>query len=402
MRKHNPETIDEREPDNRDQPVPRPPYGPGGSVGLDVMLSEAASGDRRGSSRRARLSRSAPDWRGTPRRVVGRAAGLTAELARDRRRPLRAGAGQGRPAVRGPRVGAQLAVPAAAPGVPGHRRDRRRADLRRRRRLARRAARAARRRERPRRAGPDQLRLVQSDGDQGGHRHRRRQPRPWRPASRPGSEHPAAPAGDGRRKQIRGRRQRRGLARVGRAAHRRVRADPVPAGDRPGAGGTAAVRPADDQQVLRARPLARAEHDRALRRAGTAGVRDLVAQPRAAARPLRSRHVRPGGRRGPRRGCLDHRSERGPPGSGVLGRDHHRGSGRPPRGGRRARSRGEPDADGVCARQPHRGHDACADQPGRRGGGGRRVRAQGLPRRRSARPACSRGCARTTWCGTTS
>ena len=93
-----------------------------------------------------------------------------------------------------------------------------------------------------------------------------------------------------------------------------------------------------------------------LRRPGAAGVRDLVAQPRAGAGSLRPRHVRAGGRS--RRGTRSPRSRRRAPShldGGVLGRDHHRGTARPP-GGRRASSAdvGEPDADGVRARQRHR------------------------------------------------
>ena len=75
-----------------------------------------------------------------------------------------------------------------------------------------------------------------------------------------------APAGDGRHEQVRGRREPGADAGVGGAAHRGLRADPVRAADRAGPRGAAALRPADDQQVLRARPRARPQHDRALRR----------------------------------------------------------------------------------------------------------------------------------------
>ena len=78
----------------------------------------------------------------------------------------------------------------------------------------------------------------------------------------------------------------------GRAAHRRVRAHPVHAADRGGSRGAAAVRAADDQQVLRARPRARAQPGRVAGPAGPAGVRDLLAQPGRRAGPLRSRHLR--------------------------------------------------------------------------------------------------------------
>ena len=247
--------------------------------GLDVMLSDAASGGpprfiAPGSAVKigAGLARR-PQRVDRPRRRPWRRTGPRGD------RPLGARARQRRPAFRRPRVGGQLAVPRAAPELPGDRRHRRRTDLRCRGRLARRAARAACGRERPRRGRPDQLRLVQSDGDQGGRRHRRRQPRPRRAALHARSEHAVATAGDRRHEQVRGWRQCRGHARIDRAPDRRVRADPVPADDRSGAGGADAVHPADDQQVLRARHLAGTEHDRALRRPGTAGVRDLVAQP---------------------------------------------------------------------------------------------------------------------------
>ena len=148
--------------------------------GLDVLLSEAASG-------------------GAPRFIApGSAVKVGAGLARHprpghrprrrphrrahphRRRTVRARARQGRPAVRRPRVGGQLAASAGAPGLPRGRRDRRRADHRRRRRLARRAARAARRQQRARRARPDELRVVQPDRAQGDRRHGRGQSRPGR------------------------------------------------------------------------------------------------------------------------------------------------------------------------------------------------------------------------------
>ena len=196
--------------------------------GLDVLLSEAATG---GAPRFIAPGSAVKVGAGLarhPRRVVGRAAGLGAALARDGRRPLRAGARQGRPAFRRPRLERQLAVPPAPPGLPGGRRDRRRADLRRRGRLARRAAGTARGRERHRRGRPDEFpwsnptvikEVVDTGGGNlvGGAQ-----------ASRPRPDHAAAPAGERRHEQVRSRRQCRGLARVGRAADRRVRADPVP------------------------------------------------------------------------------------------------------------------------------------------------------------------------------
>ena len=50
---------------------------------------------------------------------------------------------------------------------------------------------------------------------------------------------------------------------LGRAAHRGLRADPLHAADRAGPRGPAAVRAADDQQVLHPRPRARPQHGRA-------------------------------------------------------------------------------------------------------------------------------------------
>ena len=76
-----------------------------------------------------------------------------------------------------------------------------------------------------------------------------------------------------------------------RPADRRLRADPVHAPDRDGARDPTAVRATDDQQVLRARPRTRAEHDRVARWPGPAGVRDLLAQPRRRTGPLRPGHL---------------------------------------------------------------------------------------------------------------
>ena len=57
----------------------------------------------------------------------------------------------------------------------------------------------------------------------------------------------------------------------------------------------------------------------------------------------------------------------------------------------------------VCALDNDtEGTMAAFATPRRRGGRRRRVRPQGLPRRAGARRACSPGCARTTWSGTTS
>ena len=147
---------------------------------------------------------------------------------------------------------------------------------------------------------------------------------------------------------------------LGRAAHRGLRADPVPAADRAGPRGAAAVRPADDQQVLRARPRAGPQPGRVPRRAGPAGVHDLLAQPGRRAGPLRPRHLR--------RARCSRRATRspqiaaaagGPPQRGLLGRHHQRRRARAPRRRRPARRDREPDAVGVRARQRARGHRAA-------------------------------------------
>ncbi len=108
--------------------------------------------------------------------------------------------------------------------------------------------------------------------------------------------------------------------------------------------------------------------------------------PEQAAGSLRPRHVRAGGRRGPRRGRLDHGADRR-----STSRPRARAESSPPAllgelaaTGELGRRR-EPDADGVRARQRHRGHDVGARDARRRGRGRRRVRAQGLPRRAGAR-----------------
>ena len=142
-----------------------------------------------------------------PRRVAAPRRRPRRRAGPRRRGTLGARAGEGRPALRRPRMGGQLAVPPCAPELPRGRRDRRRADLRRRGRLAGRAARAAGGRQRARRARADELPLVQPRRDQGDDQHRRRQSRPRRAPPRPRPRHAAAAAGDGRHEQVRGRRQ---------------------------------------------------------------------------------------------------------------------------------------------------------------------------------------------------
>ena len=178
--------------------------------------------------------------------------------------------------------------------------------------------------------------------------------------------------------------QPRGHARVGGAAHRRARAAPLPAADQRGARDAPAADPADDQQVLRPGPRARPQPHRVPGGPRPAGVRDLLAQPRPGAGPLRSGHLRPGGGRGPRCRGRDLRGRDGPSGGGMLGWDHHLRSARAPRGlGRSGRCR-QPHADGVRAGQCAGRDGLGAGHPGPRRGGGRRVSAQGVPRRPGA------------------
>ena len=250
-----------------------------------------------------------------------------------RRRAIRPQAREGGPALRRPRVGGQLGVPPRDADVSVARRGGRRAGHRRRRRLARRAPGAVRGGQRARRARADELPVVEPDGAQGHDRRGRRQPRARSAPPRVRRLATAAPAGDGRHEQVRGRREPGPDAGLRGAAHRRLRAHPLRAADRAGARGAAALRPADDQQVLRARPRARPQHDRAPARAGPAGVLDLLAQPGRGAGPLRPRHLRARGARGARRRGRDHAwTVDRPPERGVLGRDHHRRAPGPPCG----------------------------------------------------------------------
>ena len=190
---------------------------------------------------------------------------------------------------------------------------------------------------------------------------------------------------------------------LGRAPHRGLRADPVQAGDRAGARGPAAARPADDQQVLHPRPRARPSFVEYLVAQGQQVFVVSWRNPTSRAGPLRPRHLRERGARGPRRRRRDHAAAGGPPQRGVLGRDHHRRRRRAPRcRGARARRRREPDAVRERARQRARRHGGRVHEPRRRP----RPRSPSPPAaatstaRRS--PACSPGCARTTSSGTTS
>ena len=80
------------------------------------------------------------------------------------RRALRPQTGEGRPALRRPRLGVQLGVPPHPADVPVARRDRRLPGHRRGGRLARRASGPVRGGQRRRRAGADELPVVEPDG----------------------------------------------------------------------------------------------------------------------------------------------------------------------------------------------------------------------------------------------
>ena len=218
-------------------------------------------------------------------------------------------------------------------------------------------------RQRPRRRCADELPLVEPHGPKGDRRRGGRQPRPRREALRRRLRLAAAAAAERRHLAVRGWRQPRAHARLGRAPHRRVRADPVQARDRAGARGAAALRPADDQQVLHPRPRAGSQRRRVPRRPGDAGLPRLVAQPRGGARPLRPRHLRERRARGARRRRRHHEGAGGQPQRGLLGRNYH--VGRPgPSGGRGlARGHREPNAVRERAGQHACGHGGGVHEP---------------------------------------
>ena len=172
-----------------------------------------------GAARAASSSR-APSPPSAPASRATRAASCAApprsgrELARVAAGRSRAGARQGRPALRRPGVGAQLAAAPRDAGLPGGRRDRRRRDLRRAARLADRAPGALRREQRPRRAGADELPVVQPGRAARDRRRGRRQPRARRAALRRRRLVAAAAAAERRHRGLRGRRQPRRLARA--------------------------------------------------------------------------------------------------------------------------------------------------------------------------------------------
>ena len=171
---------------------------------------------------------------------------------------------------------------------------------------------------------------------------------------------------------------------LGRPAHRGLRADPVPAADRAGARGPAAVVPPTINKYY---------------------VLDLAPGPQPGRVPVgqgqqvfviswRNPDDAQGhfdldtyarrGARGARRRRRDHRPDRGPPQRRLLGRASSppgRSAISRPRAARRGR---EPDAAGLRARQRAGRHDVRAREPRAGRGRGRRVRPPRLPRRPGA------------------
>ena len=315
---------------------------------LDVMLTDAADGGRSrflrpGAAVERRRRPGAPARpRGAPRRGARRRA----------RRASPAGAPSVRPAKRDRR----FADPAwqtnwlfrrRAAGLPRGRRDRRRPDLRRRRSTG------ARERQARFAAGnvldalaPTQLPVVEPGGAQGERRRGRREPRPRRAPLRCATSRPRCP----RRvdtQQVRGRREPRAHAGLGRAAHRGLRAHPVRAADR---ARCARCRCCSSRRRSTSTTSSTSRPGRSmveyLVAPGPAGVRDLLAQPGRRAGPLRPRHLRAA--RCSRRATRS-RAITGQPAvhlnGGVLGRDHRRRRARPPRRRGPARRGREPDAD---------------------------------------------------------
>ncbi|CAA9493960.1 MAG: Polyhydroxyalkanoic acid synthase, partial [uncultured Solirubrobacteraceae bacterium] len=302
-----------------------------------------------------------------------------------RRRPLGGDARQGRSPLQGSRVVGQPGLPPHRPDLPGDGRDGRRPRVRRQRELEGRAARALRRRERRRPARAVELPRDEPGRPQGDARHGRAQLRQGREPVRARHVRAAADPVHGRHEGVRGRRGPRAEPGRGRAPHADVRAHPVRADHEARARAPAARHAADDQQVLRRRPRARAQPDRAPRRRGADRLRDLVAQPGRAPRRVGDRRLRAGRARRPRRHRGDHEHRLDTRHRPVRRRHRPLGRGRAPRGDGRAGPDRGPHARGLRARQPPLGDGGRAHRPrdrARRGGG---VRAQGLPRRARAR-----------------
>ena len=388
-----PATTDETNPPTQARTTTGPRAG--AQAGLDVLLTDAAvgRGTRRFIQPRAVAALGAGVAR-HPRSVARRASGLGVELAR-----VAAGRSQQAPAkgdrrFADPAWAAELAAAPRDAGLPGGRRHRRRRHLRRRagladasaRRASRRATSSTRSRRRTSR-GPTRRCCGRSST--------RAAPTSCAAARRfaadvswpprlPQSVDTAA---------LRGRRQPRRSPRARSCCAPRSSSSSSTSRRRAGARGPAAVRPADDQQVLRPRPRARAQHGRVPRRVGPAGVRDLLAQPGRGAGPLRPRHLRRRGARGPpgRR----RRSRARAPCTST--RPARAGSSPPARSAtspaKAARRRREPHAVRVRAGQRARRHRRRARRAARR----LPPRSRSPPAaatwtaRRS--PACSRGCA---------
>ena len=247
--------------------------------GLDVMLGEAATGGPPRFLAPGSAIKVGAGLARHPRRVAARASGLAAQLRR-------VGAGRSEIAPRGV-TGASRTPPGRATGCSGG------------------CSRATSRSARPSTGLSPTRRSTGGPSGEPGWRPgtcstrwpRRTSPGPIQRCSRRRSTPAAATSCEAARRLVNDLstpprlpatvdtskfevgEQPGGYAGLGGAAYRRIRADPVQAHDRAGAGSTAPVHPADDQQVLHPRHRSRTQHDRILRGAGPAGVRDLLAQP---------------------------------------------------------------------------------------------------------------------------
>ena len=268
------------------------------SAPLDLLLADAASSPLRRFLPGMSGVRFAGALARRPGIVAGRTATLARELGRVVGRALRA-----RPAPQGPPLRRRGLVeePVPAPhaaGLPRGRRGRARRRRGRRPGLGRRPADGLHRRQPRRGHVAEQPPAAQPQGAQAGHRHRRRQPRRGHPAPGARLRDRAAGAVDGRARRVRGRHGPRDDAGRRRAAHRRLRADPVRPADPAGPRRPAADRAADDQQVLRHRPRTRPEPGRApglaraSRSTASPGATPTSATPTGASTPTPARSSR--------------------------------------------------------------------------------------------------------------
>ena len=179
------------------------------------------------------------------------------------------------------------------------------------------AARAGQRRPRARAQGPGEGRLLhpavhqrgraeqlhpdQSCGPAQSQGDRRPEPAGWprAPARRPRAGRRAPADQHGRREGVRGRQERRHLARQGDLPERSDAADPVRAVHRAGVPASVPDRAALDQQVLHPRSAAEEQLHQMVRRSGAHHVRDLLGQParRPRAQGFRGLHARRAARR---------------------------------------------------------------------------------------------------------